>query len=129
MELETLAMLISVYEVFEEIQSILKEKNQNQKLQFIDVMLMKNLITLLAPFKSVSTAMEGDKYPMLHGVLLWKKKLLIHCQRKFSDSLAIKCLKSNLALLIEKNGMILIYIKWLYFAFQSLKVYLFYRHP
>ena len=68
-----LAMLISVYEVFEEIQSILKEKNQNQKLQFIDVVLMKNLITLLAPFKSVSTAMEGDRYPTLHGVLLWKK--------------------------------------------------------
>ena len=64
---------------------------------------MKNLITLLASFKSVSTAMEGDKYPTLHGVLLWKKKLLIHCQRKFSDSLAIKCLKSNLALLIEKK--------------------------
>ena len=80
-----LAMLISVYEVFEEIQSILKEKNQNQKLQFIDVVLMKNLITLLAPFKSVSTAMEGDKY-LGYFYVAWGTSL----EKKAADSLARK---------------------------------------
>ena len=100
-----LAMLISVNEIFGEIQTLFKQKNQDDRLRFIDVVLIKDLIQLLTPFKSISMAMETDKYPTLHGVLLWKKKLLLHCQRVHSDSLVIKCLKSNLTSLIKKNGL------------------------
>ena len=98
-----LAMLVSVNEIFGEIQTLLKERNQDHRLQFIDVVLMKDLIELLTPFKAISIIMESDKYPTLHGELLWKKKLLVYCKRVYSDSPVIRCLKSNLTSLINKK--------------------------
>ena len=112
-----LAMLISVNEFFGEIQTLLKQKNQDDRLRFIDVVLIKDLIQLLTPFKSISMAMETDKYPTLHGVLLWKKKLLLHCQRVHSDSPVIKCLKSNVTSLIKK--------KWIDFDLHKVALFCF----
>ena len=108
-----LAMLVSVNEIFGEIEIMLIERNQDHTLQFIDVAVMKEIIELLMPFKSISIAMESDKYPTLHGVLLWKKKLLVHCRKICSDSPVItsKCLKFSLTSLIEQKWEILIYTK------------------
>ena len=36
---------------------------------------MNDVTDLLTLFKAVIFAMEGDKFPSLHGVLLWKRKL------------------------------------------------------
>ena len=116
-----LAMLVSVNEIFGEIQTLLKERNQDHRLQFIDVVLMKDLIELLTPFKAISIVMESDKYPTLHGVLLWQKKLLVHCKRVCSDSPVIRCFKSNLTSLINKKWLDMDLHKVALFCFPKFK--------
>ena len=82
---------------------------------------MKDITDLLLPFKAIITAMEGDKYPTLHGVLLWRRKLLLHCQTKFSDSGVVKCLKSNLRYLIAQKWPQLGLFKLALFCFPKFK--------
>ena len=89
-----LAVLISVNKAFSEIQAILQEKNQEQRLEGIDIALMEDLIKFLMPFKHISDAKEGDKYPTLYCVLLWKRKLVDHCKCSMSDSKIIQILKT-----------------------------------
>ena len=116
-----LAVLVSVSKVFPEIQSILNAKGVGDKLENMNTVLMQDIIALLSPFKSISNAMECDKYPTIHGVLLWRNKLLTHCQPKFSDSMVIKHLKTNLDLMINEKWQILDTYKIALFLFPKFK--------
>ena len=70
-----LAMLHSVQCVIREIRVLLKEGNQDNKTENIDIVLMKYVTDLLIPFKAVIIAMKDDKYPTLHGILY----CTLHC--------------------------------------------------
>jgi len=98
-----LAVLISVNKTFSEIQAILQEKNQEQRLEGIDIALMGDLTKFLMPFKHISDAMEGDKHPTLHCVLLWKRKLVDHCKCSMSDSKIIQILNRRVDSLIQEK--------------------------
>jgi len=112
-----LAVLESVHKVFPEIQSLLCEKNQKDRLTNIDVMLMEDVIQFLLPFKLISEAMEDDRYPTIHGVLLWKRKLLDHCKADFNDVPVIRILKRKVTDLISN--------KWPDTDFHKIALFLF----
>ena len=90
-----LALLMSEQKNFREIESLLKEKGEELRLQGIDLMLMNKWIQFLLPFKLISDAMEGSKYPTIHGVLLRRKKLLDHCKCFETDLSVIKIIKKK----------------------------------
>ena len=112
-----LAVLIIVHKAFSEIESLLQEKNQEERLEGIDISLMEDLINFLMPFKHISDAMEGDKYPTLHCVLLWKRKLLDHCKFNMSDSKIIHVLKSRVDSVIQE--------KWIDYKLYKIALFLF----
>ena len=112
-----LAVLISVNKAFSKIQAILQEKIQEQRLEGIDIALMEDLIKLLMPFKHISDATEGDKYPTLHCVLLRKRKLVDHCKCSMPDSKIIQILKSWVDSLIQE--------KWIDYNLYKIALFLF----
>ena len=112
-----LAELQSVQKVFPEIQSLLCEKNQEDRIATIDVMLMEELVQFLLPFKLISEAMEGDRYPTFHGVLLWKRKLLDHCEIALNDTPVVCILKRKVKELISE--------KWQDTSFHKVALFLF----
>nr|CAB3236372.1 uncharacterized protein zf(bed)-1 [Phallusia mammillata] len=116
-----LAVLISVNKVFDEIETLLIEKGQQSRLENIDIVLMNELINFLLPFKQVSEAMEGDKYPTIHGVLLWKKKLLDHCKTLPTNTIVLKMLKLKCTQLIKSKWPSLDTYKIALFLFPKFK--------
>ena len=79
-----LALLVSVNKIFGEIQTLLKERNQDHRFQFTDVVLMKDLIELLTPFKAISIVMESDKYPTHCMVYCFGRKSYWVIAREFT---------------------------------------------
>jgi len=78
---------------------------------------MEDLINFLLPFEHISDAMEGDKYPTLHCVLLWKRMQLDHCKCNMSDFKIIQILKSRVDSLIQE--------KWIAYKLYKIALFLF----
>ena len=90
-----LQMLESVQEAYPEISEILAEREEESRLDEIDVNVLSQLIQFLVPFREASLALEKEKEITLPFVLLWYTKLLAHCEIKTEDKDFMKDLKSR----------------------------------
>ena len=61
-------MLKSVHESKAEVELVLKDKNEKERLEEIGWILVDTLINYLAPFEKASKRLEGTSYPTLHKV-------------------------------------------------------------
>jgi len=80
-----LAMLESIHNQFEAIRNILIEKDEENRIENIDLNILQSLITFLRKFREASEFLEGSKYPTLHMIIPWYKTLLDHCKANISD--------------------------------------------
>jgi len=71
-----LLMLMSIEEQFQEIKDLYKE--EPHRFYDIDIILLKKIIDFLKPFKHATDELEGDTYPTIHKVILYKAKLEKH---------------------------------------------------
>lgn len=79
-----LLMLISVGDQYEEITKLYI--NEPYRFQDIDCNLLEKVIKFLIPFKEASDELEGDLYPTLHKVLLYKFKIEKHISSYIIES-------------------------------------------
>lgn len=98
-----LEMLLSVYELYEEISAILLERGEECRLQDIHLDVLPELIKFLEPFKDACLSLEKEEKITLPLVLLWQKKLLSGCEFKPDDEDFIKDLKSRCKELIKEK--------------------------
>lgn len=80
-----LVMLESINDQFEAIRNILIEKEEESRIENIDLNILQNLITFLRKFREASEFLEGFKYPTLCMIIPWYKALLNHCKADLSD--------------------------------------------
>lgn len=80
-----LVMLESINDQFEAIRNILIEKEEESRIENIDLNILQNLITFLRKFREASEFLEGSKYPTLCMIIPWYKALLNHCKADLSD--------------------------------------------
>ena len=73
-------MFESINDQFEEITSLLSEKDELGRIDTIDTHILQILINFLKKFREASDCLEASKYPTLHLVILWYKILMAHCQ-------------------------------------------------
>jgi hypothetical protein len=64
-----LAMLESIHNQFEAIRNILIEKDEENRIENIDLNILQSLITFLRKFRKASEFLEGSKYPTLHMII------------------------------------------------------------
>lgn len=89
-----LVILESINDQFEEISGLLLERNEFNKVENIDLNVLKILINFLKKFQEASDFLEGSKYPTLHIVIPWYRILQEHCKINISDNDALIQLKS-----------------------------------
>ena len=88
-------MLESYIKLKDEVECVLKERGQLQRLVAIDNSIVMTLIAFLQPFKEATEYVEGDAYPTIHRVIMWKEKLLRCMTACPTDSGLLKFLKSR----------------------------------
>lgn len=92
-----LMMLESVTSQEEQIVQLLAEKDQQHRIDNLDFGLLRKFASFLQPLKQTTKALEGDKQPTIHLVVLWYNKLLTHMASEPFDSELIAQLKTRLA--------------------------------
>jgi hypothetical protein len=78
-------MLESINDQFESIRNILTERDEEHRMENIDVNILQSLIKFLRKFREASDFLEGSKYPTLHMIIPWYKELLEHCKADILD--------------------------------------------
>lgn len=98
-----LMMVDSVLKSETELKALLRDKNESQRIDSIDFNLLREFQQFLQPLESATKALECDKSPTLHRVVLWQQLLLQKQKHQAFDSELIKQLKTRLfASLTEK---------------------------
>ena len=59
-------MLHNIFEVKEEVKSLLLAKNELSRIAILEITLLENLITFLKDFKEFSEKLSSDKEPTMH---------------------------------------------------------------
>lgn len=80
-----LEMLESINDQFDLITNILIERDEECKLEKIDINIVQILIKFLSKFREASDFLEGSKYPTLHMIIPWYKTLLEYCKADLLD--------------------------------------------
>lgn len=80
-----LEMLESINDQFDLITNILIERDEERKLEKIDINIVQILIKFLSKFREASDFLEGSKYPTLHMIIPWYKTLLEYCKADLLD--------------------------------------------
>lgn len=80
-----LEMLESINNQFDLITNILIERDEEHKLEKIDINIVQILIKFLSKFREASDFLEGSKYPTLHMIIPWYKALLEYCKADLLD--------------------------------------------
>lgn len=99
-------MLNSVDEMYDEIQHILCEAKQLNRLVDIDVAILKMLLKFLNLFKDCSEHLSAENNCTINEVLLWHIKLNKHCNDEPEDSDILKDLKQIARNSIKKRFII-----------------------
>lgn len=96
-------MFKSIMDVKTEIQSMLLEKNEIQRIANIDFNLLSSLLLLLKIFKECSEEMSAENVPTIQDYVLWYEKLLLTCKEDVLDSQIIIQAKTILKASILKR--------------------------
>lgn len=96
-----LTMLKSFQKVKDEVACILKLRDQEKRLEGIDLFVVSTLIAFLEPFQEATKYLEGDLYPTLHKVYMWKEKLLRRMSPSPTDCGLLQFLKKRGAVCIN----------------------------
>jgi len=80
-----LEMLESINDQFDLITNILIERDEECKLEKIDINIVQILIKFLSKFREASDFLEGSKYLTLHMIIPWYKTLLEYCKADLLD--------------------------------------------
>lgn len=78
--------LESLQSVYPELLELLESRGEGAKLCDVSPDVVAFLVEFLRSFSDAQKEQEGDKYPMLHLVVLWANKLKSHCQPDVTDS-------------------------------------------
>lgn len=81
-----LEMLESINDQFEEITSLLTDKDELHRIECINFNILQTLINFLRKFREASDFLEGSKYPTLHMVIPWYKTLMNYCKSDILDN-------------------------------------------
>lgn len=92
-----LMMIDSVIDQEVDLKRKLQEANEYGRIETIDFCLLKMFREFLQPLKQATKALESDKYPTIHRVVLWHFRLVQHATPLPFDSPIIKQLKQRLA--------------------------------
>lgn len=82
----TFFMLLSIFDVKEEIKTLLLKKDELQRISNLDFSLLENILCFLKPFKDCSEALSSDKEPTMQIFALWSEKLCKLCRTSTLDS-------------------------------------------
>jgi len=99
-----LAMLLSIHEQWDE---IINEYGEDfWRLQNIDIELLKQITEFLKPFKTASDELEGDIYPTIHKVLLYKVVLEKHINKycNLEEDIYDSSVELNSTSIVKKLG-------------------------
>ncbi|CAB4427239.1 unnamed protein product [Rhizophagus irregularis] len=77
-----IVMLESINDQFEAIRNILIEKEEESRIENIDLNILQNLITFLRKFREASEFLEGSKYPTLYDEMLTHIKYVVEQKMK-----------------------------------------------
>lgn len=102
-----LAMLISVTQEYTKIMSLLTKKQRND--WSFNIELANELVRLLKPFKEASDQLEGDNYPTLNYVLVWRTEIIRHLTEEDFLGPVKTVAKAALHFLEEKFPMLMEY--------------------
>ncbi|KAJ6642790.1 Transposable element Hobo transposase, partial [Pseudolycoriella hygida] len=91
----TLRMLRSILTSWNEVKELLRERNQLHRLDTIDKSLLKVVVEFLQTFSDATVDMEASKYPTIHMVFLWRRKLLQHLHVQNVDVPVIRKMKEQ----------------------------------
>ncbi len=91
----TFNMLNSIQTSWDEVEALLIARNQMHRLDEIDKELLNLVIQFLKPFRDATLDMEASKYPTIHLVFLWRRKLLTHLRVKNDDVAVIEKMKEQ----------------------------------
>ncbi|KAK5865251.1 hypothetical protein PBY51_016428 [Eleginops maclovinus] len=119
------AMLSSIAKQHREIRELLKEKGQEHRMERIQVEVLTTISEFLSLFRDASEDMEGDRYPTLNTVLLWRHRLGAHCEPRFQDPDYMRHIRSRASELLNEKFIITSTHKIATFLsprFKSLKV-------
>lgn len=117
-------MLESVVSNEEQVKASLLKNNNSIRVYSINFGLLTDIIAFLQPLKEATKDIEGDQYPTIHRVLLWKFLLLQKTKIDTLDSDLINQLKMRLASALEAKFEIIIIHKlalFLHPQYKSLK--------
>ena len=79
------AMIDSVAKQHNEILELLKQKEQEHRIEGIQVEVLDTIGEFLSYFKDASDDLEGERYPTINSVVLWFHKLKAHCAPHSGD--------------------------------------------
>ena len=65
--------------------TVRQAKDQEHRIQGIQVEVLNTLGEFLSRFKEASDDMEGERYPAINSVLLWFRKLKARCAPRSRD--------------------------------------------
>ena len=86
-------MLESIQKQYQEIRELLKNRDQEHRLDGIHQDQLTHLIDFLTLFKLAINKLEGEHYPTIYMVLFWFTKLKTHCEPKTVDPPYMKSLR------------------------------------
>lgn len=89
-------MLNSIHSVYKEIKHLCTINNTLHWLQGIDADLLKEMVSLLEPFKEVTEILEKYKEPTIHQIIYCRNGIVEHLKQEQTDSVAIKAIKECL---------------------------------
>lgn len=96
-------MLQSIFDVQNEVKTLLLNKNELNRISKIDFDLLSQLLDFLKLFKECSEKFSSEKTPTIHIYVLWYDKLKNNCKQKMLDSIIILQLKTKTLQSIERR--------------------------
>ncbi|KAK7906804.1 hypothetical protein WMY93_015416 [Mugilogobius chulae] len=120
-------MITSVAKQYRQIQELLVSKEQEHRMEGIQLEVLNSLGEFLSVFKDASEELEGDRYPTINNVLLWYNKLKAHCEPRCGDPDYIQYIRQRALKLLQEKLIITTTHKIALFLtprFKSLKMLL-----
>ena len=98
------AMIHSVAKQHNAILELLKTKDQEHRMEGIQVEVLNTLGEFLSVFKDASEVLEGEYYPTINSVLLWFNKLKSHCAAHSGDPCYMQYIRRRAGDVLKKSS-------------------------